>query len=82
MTREGIPVRSWVLPDNTAGVSTVETVCCDLRAEPRSFYKPTTGVRSRRFEVYGPQAQFVMNYFCYFPSLSNIFIFWQAISGV
>jgi transposase len=31
VTREGIPVRSWVLPGNTAGVSTVEKVRSDLR---------------------------------------------------
>ena len=31
VTREGIPVRSWVLPGNTADVSTVETVRSDLR---------------------------------------------------
>lgn len=30
-TREGIPVRSWVLPGNTADVSTVEMVRADLR---------------------------------------------------
>jgi transposase len=31
VTREGIPVRSWVLPGNTADVSTVEKVRSDLR---------------------------------------------------
>jgi hypothetical protein len=31
VTREGIPVRSWVLPGNTADVSTVEMVRSDLR---------------------------------------------------
>ena len=31
VTREGIPVRSWVLPGNTADVSTVEQVRKDLR---------------------------------------------------
>ncbi len=31
VTREGIPVRSWVLPGNTADVSTVEQVRADLR---------------------------------------------------
>ncbi|MBC2710217.1 MAG: IS1634 family transposase [Desulfosarcina sp.] len=31
VTREGIPVRSWVLPGNTADVSTVEKVRADLR---------------------------------------------------
>jgi transposase len=31
VTAEGIPVRSWVLPGNTADVSTVETVRSDLR---------------------------------------------------
>ena len=31
VTREGIPVRSWVLPGNTADVSTVEMVRADLR---------------------------------------------------
>jgi len=31
VTREGIPVRSWVLPGNTADVSTVERVRADLR---------------------------------------------------
>ena len=31
VTREGIPVRSWVLPGNTADVSTVEMIRADLR---------------------------------------------------
>jgi transposase len=31
VTRQGIPVRSWVLPGNTADVSTVEKVRSDLR---------------------------------------------------
>jgi hypothetical protein len=31
VTREGMPVRSWVLPGNTADVSTVEKVRSDLR---------------------------------------------------
>ena len=31
ITREGIPVRSWVLPGNTADVSTVEQIRTDLR---------------------------------------------------
>jgi hypothetical protein len=31
VTRQGIPVRSWVLPGNTADVSTVEMVRADLR---------------------------------------------------
>jgi hypothetical protein len=31
VTREGIPVRSWVLPGNTTDVSTVEKVRADLR---------------------------------------------------
>jgi len=31
VTREGIPVRSWVLPGNTSDVSTVEKVRADLR---------------------------------------------------
>ncbi len=31
VTREGIPVRSWVFPGNTADVSTVETIKRDLR---------------------------------------------------
>lgn len=31
VTREGIPVRSWVLPGNTADVATVEKVRSDLR---------------------------------------------------
>ena len=31
VTREGIPVRSWVLPGNTTDVSTVEKVRSDLR---------------------------------------------------
>jgi transposase len=31
VTREGIPVRSWVLPGNTADVITVEKVRADLR---------------------------------------------------
>lgn len=32
VTREGIPVRSWVLPGNTSDVATVEKVRADLRA--------------------------------------------------
>ena len=28
---EGVPVRSWLLPGNTADVSTVARVCADLR---------------------------------------------------
>jgi transposase len=31
VTRDGIPVRSWVLPGNTADVTTVEKVRADLR---------------------------------------------------
>jgi len=31
VTREGVPVRSWVLPGNTADVSTVQRVRSDLR---------------------------------------------------
>jgi transposase len=31
VTREGIPVRSWVMPGNTADVATVERVRADLR---------------------------------------------------
>jgi transposase len=31
VTRQGIPVRSWVLPGNTADVSTVEKIRADLR---------------------------------------------------
>jgi hypothetical protein len=31
VTRDGVPVRSWVLPGNTADVSTVEMVRSDLR---------------------------------------------------
>lgn len=31
VTREGIPVRSWVFPGNTADVSTIETIKKDLR---------------------------------------------------
>jgi transposase len=32
VTRDGIPVRSWVLPDNTADVTTVARIKDDLRA--------------------------------------------------
>lgn len=32
VTREGIPVRSWVLPGNTTDVTTIERVKADLRA--------------------------------------------------
>ena len=31
VTREGIPVKSWVFPGNTADVSTIETIKKDLR---------------------------------------------------
>jgi transposase len=32
LTRDGLPVRSWVFPGNTADVSTIETIRRDLRA--------------------------------------------------
>jgi hypothetical protein len=35
VTREGVPARSWVLPGNTADVSTLETVRSDLSCWPR-----------------------------------------------
>jgi len=31
VTREGIPVRSWVLPGNSADVSTIDRIRADLR---------------------------------------------------
>ena len=48
VTREGIPVRSWVLPGNTADVSTVEKVRCDLRGWNlgRAMFVADSGINS------------------------------------
>jgi hypothetical protein len=48
VTREGIPVRSWVLPGNTADVSTVERVRTDLRGWNlgRAMFVADSGVNS------------------------------------
>lgn len=49
VTREGIPVRSWVLPGNTADVSTVEQVRADLRGWDlgRAMFVADTGMNSK-----------------------------------
>jgi hypothetical protein len=48
VTREGIPVRSWVLPGNTADVSTVEQVRADLRGWNlgRAMFVADSGINS------------------------------------
>ena len=48
VTREGIPVRSWVLPGNTADVSTVEKVRADLRGWSlgRAMFVADSGMNS------------------------------------
>jgi hypothetical protein len=48
VTREGIPVRSWVLPGNTADVSTVEKVRSDLRGWDlgRAMFVADSGMNS------------------------------------
>lgn len=55
VTREGIPVRSWVLPGNTADVSTVQMVRSDLRGWKlgRAMFVADSGMNSEnnRFEL-------------------------------
>ncbi|MHC4784042.1 MAG: IS1634 family transposase [Planctomycetota bacterium] len=48
VTRDGIPVRSWVLPGNTADVSTVEKVRSDLRGWNlgRALFVADAGINS------------------------------------
>jgi transposase len=48
VTREGIPVRSWVLPGNTADVTTVKKVKADLRGWNlgRALFVADAGVNS------------------------------------
>ena len=48
VTREGIPVRSWVFPGNTADVSTVETIRADLRGWKlgRALFVADSGMNS------------------------------------
>jgi transposase len=48
VTREGIPVKSWVFPGNTADVSTVETIKRDLRGWNlgRALFVADSGVNS------------------------------------
>jgi len=48
VTREGIPVRSWVLPGNTADVSTVDMVRSDLRGWKlgRALFVADSGMNS------------------------------------
>lgn len=50
VTREGIPVRSWVLPGNTADVSTVEQVRNDLRGWSlgRAMFVADSGMNSEQ----------------------------------
>ena len=49
VTREGIPVRSWVRPGNTADVSTVEKVRADLRGWNlgRAMFVVDSGMNSK-----------------------------------
>jgi hypothetical protein len=49
VTRDGIPVRSWVLPGNTADVSTVEMVRADLRGWNlgRAIFVADSGMNSK-----------------------------------
>jgi transposase len=48
VTREGIPVRSWVLPGNTSDVTTVEQVRADLRGWNlgRALFVADSGINS------------------------------------
>jgi transposase len=48
VTREGIPVRSWVFPGNTADVSTVETIRADLKGWKlgRALFVADSGMNS------------------------------------
>lgn len=48
VTREGIPVRSWVFPGNTADVSTVEKIKKDLRGRQlgRALFVADSGMNS------------------------------------
>jgi transposase len=48
VTREGFPVKSWVLPCNTADVATVEKVKADLRGwqHGRSLFVSDSGMNS------------------------------------
>lgn len=48
VTREGIPVRSWVFPGNTADVSTVEQIRSDLRGWKlgRALFVADSGMNS------------------------------------
>jgi transposase len=48
VTREGIPVRSWVLPGNTSDVTTVEQVRADLRGWNlnRAMFVADSGINS------------------------------------
>jgi transposase len=49
VTREGIPVRSWVMPGNTADTSTVEKVRADLRGWNlgRALFVADSGMNSK-----------------------------------
>lgn len=49
VTRQGIPVRSWVLPGNSADVSTVETVRAELRGWSlgRAMFVADSGMNSQ-----------------------------------
>ena len=48
VTREGVPVRSWVLPGNTADVSTIEQIRADLRGWSlgRALFVADSGMNS------------------------------------
>ena len=50
VTREGIPVRSWVMPGNTADVGTVEKICTDLRGWNQIKMTPMYHWASRHIE--------------------------------
>jgi transposase len=49
VTRDGLPVRSWVLPGNTTDVSTVERVRADLRGWNlgRALFVADSGINSK-----------------------------------
>jgi transposase len=53
VTREGIPVRSWVFPGNTADVSTVEKVRSDLKGWKlgRALFVADSGMNSEENRV-------------------------------
>src|SRR4051794_32493317 len=57
VTREGVPVRSWVLPGNTPGVTTVQAIKADLREMRlgRGFGRRGGGLESRAKPAAAPE---------------------------